>query len=323
MTLSTCPPDALLRIFMHLAPRDLLTLSAVSRATRNAVRSDACWRALLPVGVVDEGVDGAESLYERAVQIARAPAHAPYCRADGARVSFTAEGDARGGLVRVSVTPGNHAVAHMPSGCDANIYFERLSLPATLCGPAGPAVLLLRSVCWLDVQSSFCGLPPGGYTFSWNVRLNADERGRSRIWRRRRALRFTAQVFSGDECARQFHVDSCVLPAHLPLASPGVSTRSSESIFGVLERPPWTRLDLNVEVTKEDTKVLLSVGNTSNEWKFNMLFGGCDAVLRDRASQGDDVAGGGGQWRSYTIDEVGVHLADTREASGLATCERC
>lgn len=84
------------------------------------------------------------------------------------RLFFTEEGDVRPGKVRKAAPPGILTVAHLEVGNFQGSSVDYWNRGVEALVP-GATYLELLSVCWLDVESVFHGLPPGGYVFSWHL----------------------------------------------------------------------------------------------------------------------------------------------------------
>jgi F-box domain len=161
---SQLTPDAVFSIFTYLSPKDRFALASVCWHFREVVKSDTCWRTVLPPIVADHS----EPLHTQAQQVRDASRTSPFRRIrDDAVVSFPSslEMTAESGHVRVSVPPGNDSGAHMPAGTEKNMYWSRYS------SSSGASILFLQLVCWLHVVTTFKHLPAGSHTLAWNVKF--------------------------------------------------------------------------------------------------------------------------------------------------------
>lgn len=296
---SLLSPDILVSICTHLNPRDRVALSAACRHFRKVVTSDDCWRSLLSPNLADH----AEPLHDQAHRIGSASRTAPFRRrSDGAAITFvraakvchpnlrSRAGDLRSDeCIRVAVPPGNKSVAHLPQDSDANQYWVRFSSNEA----PGQSVLKLRRVCWLSVVSELGSLPKGDHYVAFNFRVST-RRGLLSM----PTFKLLCEVIDGSGHVRKsfvldtgdgtsgFHITQLALHAvHLHEAA------------SAPEFTMWTRVEIDVSLEAGDI-VLMSVVNTTNDWKTGLELGCCEAVI---CSQKQFQT----EWRAFTTADGG------------------
>jgi hypothetical protein len=199
---------------------------------------------------------------------------------DMSAAAFLPKSDKRG-VVRVSVNAGNDSVAHyMRSGpgpthevhnASAEVdgawwpqgssspYFEQLSMEDA----PGRYVLKLRAVCWLDIRSRFCDLPPTTFTFSMHVNFPTS----SNFYRVATPVKdINISIDFEDKQGNTTRTIECGKPFF-------------PAIVNQVLHNSWLRFDISgVGVLPGDYLTRIRVHHTANVWKENILFGRLDAI---------------------------------------------
>jgi hypothetical protein len=258
---SVLPPDIVMCILKtYLAPRDVLAVACVCRASRAVATSDVCWRSFLPEGLLGPLPHRTGAFAEaRALFEVHHDAEEGATRnlPDGSRVAFLGPGDIRG-TVRVSCCPGNEGGVWI----DDTRYWERQSESSA----PGRDMLILKHVWWLDVFSGFHVLPAGSYTLSTFILFDGISRGYMSEGILNCKLevlfeRLDGTVRDSRDCGRVFQT----LPLNQTL------------------RNQWLRIDLlDCQVLAGDGKLRLRLHNTDTTYKSGMCLARCDAVPETR-----------------------------------------